>query len=600
MAAEWKLTMCRIAGILSASQLSESLLEAAGKMGVALQHGGPDDAGTDLIAGGKGCFVHRRLSIIDLSAKGHQPMHFLNGRYSITYNGEIYNFRELRAELEQLGCRFSSHTDTEVILAAHHYWGLNGYTRFKGMFAFALYDHTEGLLTLARDPSGIKPLYYAHQPGCLVFASEVRAFKAVPGMGEERSDWPVYLLAYGHLPEPVTTLRSVQPLPKGCYVQYRPENDSLSEGQFDRFSFIEKISHPQEALELVRRQLEEAVQRHLLSDAPLGVFLSGGLDSGIIALLAAAAGRQPKLRTLSLHFAERGYSEKPFQDELAAKLSSDHHACQLQENDFHATLPKAWEAMDLPCCDGLNTWFISRFARECGVKAVLSGIGGDELLGGYPSFSRIRKARMLTQFAGQWLRSSQQLPGKLRRICYLSIPSAAGKYLFLRGHFIPREIAAILNEDEASVWRLLEGVPVLPDTSHLSAGNEASWLEINLYMQNQLLRDADVMGMAHGVEIRVPFLDPAFLRTVLKIQSDIKYRKDISKYLLVEAFRQELPRDIWNRPKMGFTFPFREWFSDDRYRQSAGAEKYHQQLRNGQLHYSQFITLQQLHLHGGI
>ena len=578
--------------------MPEALLHAAGQMGAVMRHGGPDDSGTRMIADGRGCLIHRRLSVIDLSENGHQPMQFADGRYSISYNGEIYNFHELRADLEQLGCRFLTLSDTEVILAAHHYWGTAGYARFKGMFAFALYDHQEGLLTLARDPSGIKPLYYTHQAGRLVFASEMRAFKVVPGMTESRADWPVFLLAYGHLPEPVTTLRAVRPVPKGCYLHYRPDHDSLQEGQFGRFSFIEKISHPQEAVEQVRTQLREAVKRHLVSDAPLGVFLSGGLDSGIIALLAA--GLQERLRTLSINFTESAYSEKFFQDELAEKLAGEHHGYLLTQEEFHAHLPEAWDAMDLPGCDGINTWVISRFARPCGGKAVLAGIGGDELLGGYPSFSRIRRARMLSQLPAKALRKLQDLSGKYKRISYLSIPTPAGKYLFLRGHFVPREIAAILDAEESSVWRLLEDIPVLPDTSHLSAGNEASWLEINLYMQNQLLRDADVMSMAHGIEIRVPFLDTDFLRTVLKIQSDIKYKKSVSKHLLVEAFRGELPRGVWNRPKMGFTFPFKEWFSDPRYRYTAGKEDYHRQLCRGELHYSQFITLQQLKKHGGI
>ncbi len=591
--------MCRIAGIIADQPLNGEWRQAAEQMGALMQHGGPDDYGTASIASGRGCWVHRRLSIIDLTAAGHQPMAYLNGRYHITYNGEIYNYRELRAELEQAGCRFATAGDTEVILAVHHHWGVAGYARFKGMFAFALYDEQEGTVTLVRDPSGIKPLYYAHQPGRLVFGSELRAFRAVPGLKEERADWPVYLLAYGHLPEPVTTLRAVQPVPKGCYICYQPSNDRISEGQFDRFSFLEKTNHPQEAVEQIKEQLRAAVNRHLVSDAPVGVFLSGGLDSGIIALLADGIGH-PQLRTLSLHFAEGAYSEKRFQDELNARLSCAHSAYQLSEAEFHDQLPAAWAAMDLPGCDGLNTWFISRFARQSGVKAVLSGIGGDELLGGYPSFNRIRRARLLTGLPMGMLRHLRGMPGKYKRISYLSMASPAGKYLFLRGHFVPREIAAILNEDEAAVWRVLESAPVLPATDHLSAGNEASWLEINLYMQNQLLRDADVMGMAHGIEIRVPFLDHDFLRTVLKIQSNIKFKQRVGKYLLVEAFRDELPRRVWNRPKMGFTFPFREWFSDPRYRDAAGDPAFHHQLRTGELHFSQFITLQQLKQHGCI
>lgn len=591
--------MCRIAGFASEKLVSESLKVAVSKMAELMQQGGPDDADTKILPDGKGIFAHRRLAIIDLSAGGHQPMQYENGRYCITYNGEIYNFRELRKELIQYGCVFRTDSDTEVIMAAYHQWGIAAFEKLKGMYAFGLYDQHTSTILLVRDPAGIKPLYYACINKQLFFASEVQAFRSAPGFNEERSDWPVYLLAYGHLPEPITTLKEVKPVPKGTVIVYRTTDGNLSETAFERFIYLEKISHEREAVALIRRQLEAAVERHLVADAPIGVFLSGGVDSGIIALLAAAVGRL-KLNTLSIFFPENDFSEKSFQDELVKQIQSNHHAFMLTREDFDTGLPAAIAAMDLPSCDGINTWFISRFARNCGLKAVLSGIGGDELLGGYPSFSRIKLSLLLSRLPCSLLRKTGNLNGKFKRACYLSIPGAVGHYLFLRGHFIPREIARILHCNEAEVWEKLETCPVFPDISHLTPGNQASWLETNMYMQNQLLRDADVMGMANGIEIRVPFLDNAFLHTVLSIQSNIKYLQSPSKFLLVDAFRDVLPQSIWNRPKMGFTFPFKEWFSHEQYAEAACRPDYHEALRAGRLHFSQFFILMQLHRNGRI
>ena len=252
--------------------------------------------------------------------------------------------------------------------------------------------------------------------------------------------------------------------------------------------------------------------------------------------------------------------------------------------------------MDLPCCDGINTWFISKYARESGLKAVLSGIGGDELYGGYPSFKRITSALQVQQHFPDALLRSGGFAGikKLRRFCYLSIKGSVGMYLFLRGQFIPREIAEYLNISETEVWQILEEQPLLPDISNLTPKNQASWLEINLYMQNQLLRDADVMSMANGVEIRVPFLDTAFLKLSLQISSSIKYAGAFNKQLLIDSFKDTLPTAVWNRPKMGFSFPFKDWLGRDQYADTHNDSKtkaYHQQFVAGKLHWSQFLTI---------
>jgi asparagine synthase (glutamine-hydrolysing) len=361
---------------------------------------------------------------------------------------------------------------------------------------------------------------------------------------------------------------------------------------FARNAYLEKINHRREAIELVKDQLEAAVKRHLISDAPIGVFLSGGLDSSIIALLANK--HQEKLNTISIYFEDKQYSEKKFQDVLQQQLSCTNQQFLLREKDFNDFLPSIIQSMDLPCCDGINTWFISKYAKESGLKAVLSGIGGDELFGGYPSFNRIKTALLLEKLPDSILRAGRFANSKkIRRLGYLSIQNPVGRYLFLRGQFIPGDIAKFLNADEAQVWKILSEQPQLPDIDYLSPQNQASWMETNMYMQNQLLRDADVMSMTHGLEIRVPFLDKEFFQLSLKIESDIKYSGKLGKQLLIDSFKDILPELIWNRPKMGFSFPFKEWLSNDMYAHANGKDLavQHDHLKKNEMHWSQFFTL---------
>jgi len=585
--------MCRIAGALSPILHKQELIDLVNNMCQLQRHGGPDGEGTYTNPGFNGVLGHRRLSVIDLSDAGKQPMtySYLNNTYSITYNGEIYNYPELKKSLKDLGYTFSSNSDTEMIMAAYDKWGAGAFERFSGMFAFALLDHSRSELVLARDVSGIKPLYFANTAQVFAFASEVRALKLVPGLHEENPNWKVHFMAYGHLPEPVTTLKQVTPLAKGSYLVYNVANGQTTTCSFERLSYLEKTDTHQEAVALVQQKFTAAVNRHLLSDAPLGVFLSGGLDSSIIAMLAA---KETALNTVSLYFDNSLYSEKKYQDELVKQLSCKHSDYLLTEDDFHHSLPGIIKAMDLPCCDGINTWFISRFAKECGLKTVLSGIGGDELFGGYPSFNRIQMASCLSRLPGSFLRAGRLMQSKkFRRLCYLSIGGAVGKYLFLRGHFIPSDIAARLDMGEEAVWKILEETPVLPDIEYLSYGNQASWLETNMYMQNQLLRDADVMSMAHGLEIRVPYLDTGFLKSVFAIESKIKYKGKNGKQLLIDAFGHQLPGSVWNRPKMGFSFPFTEWFGNSRYADNGNRDMDAAfiKFKEGELHWSHFFTL---------
>jgi asparagine synthase (glutamine-hydrolysing) len=585
--------MCRIAGIVNKSIPVSSLEIMVRDMCFILQHGGPDGEGIYTNIENNLVLGHRRLSLIDLSSNASQPMFYENNRYVISYNGELYNYLELKKELITLGCSFNTQSDTEVILAAFATWGTKAFIKFNGMFAFALWDNTEADLYLVRDSIGMKPLYYALTEEGLAFASEIKAFSIIPYLREKNERSQIYLMAYGHLPEPVTTLKKVIPLEKGTWLKYNILSAIATTNVFKQYSYIEKISDREEAIHYIQQELNNAVQRHLISDAPIGVFFSGGLDSSIVTLLAHAT--HPNLETVSIFFKDKNYSEKNFQDLLQKELAFKQHQHLVTEEDFHHHLSDVIDAMDLPSCDGINTWFISKYAKENGLKAVLSAVGGDELYGGYPSFNRMKTALLLGKLPNKLLRSGKHsVSKKIRRISYLSIDGAIGKYLFLRGQFIPSDIAKYIDGDEAEVWRILEEEPWCKNIDYLTPGNQASWIESNMYMQNQLLRDADVMSMAHGIEIRLPLLDMLFMNLSVQIKSTVKYSGIGNKQLLIDAFKYGLPEPIWNRPKMGFSFPFKEWLSDDRYVKSRNGKymgEYLAKMRSGQMHWSQFFIL---------
>jgi asparagine synthase (glutamine-hydrolysing) len=584
--------MCRIAGIINRSLPTNRIEMLVKEMCTILKPGGPDDEGIWCDDNNHLVLGHRRLSIIDLTNGGHQPMCYADQRYWISYNGELYNYTELREELKKSGCQFNTAGDTEVILAAFATWGTAAFKRFNGMFAFALWDTVTTNIYLVRDASGIKPLYYSITKEGLVFASEIKAFAPVAWLQKKNPHWPVYLMAYGHLPEPITTLQDVQPLEKGSWLQYNAGSGTNRREAFNRYSYLEKISDRNEAINLIKDSLQKAVKRHLLSDAPIGVFLSGGLDSSIVALLANNS--QVQLNTVSLYFEQQQFSEKKYQDILQQRLSCNHHQHLLTEAEFHQFFPSIINTMDLPGGDGINTWFISKYARQSGLKAVLTGIGGDELYGGYPSFNRIKAALTFEKLPDAVLKAARI--GRLkrfRRLAYLTIGGPIGRYLFLRGQFTPNEIAASLGVDEKEVWSLLSNQPTLPNIDHLTPQNQASWIESNMYMQNQLLRDSDTMSMAHGLEIRVPFLDADFIRLSLQINSPTKYGGVAGKQLLIDSFKDILPQSIWNRPKMGFSFPFKEWLSRNEFaRDILGDDKNgnYKKFISDEMHWSQYLT----------
>ena len=578
--------MCGIVGILARnSRIPPAVLEQATR---SLAHRGPDDSGAVLLKDTQlepleiG-FGHRRLAILDLSPLGHQPMQDpVTGNW-IVYNGEIYTFRELRKELEATGVQFKSHSDTEVILAAYRVWGESCLARLAGMFAFALWDAPRKRLLLARDPMGIKPLYYHQSEQIFIFASEVRTLLRT-GLVPRKPDRTGVLsyLAFGSVYEPWTIVEGVMSVPPGHVLTV--ENGSVSSREY--WNPLHSFSHSQ--FESGSRSgngsamagqlpaiLRDAVLSHLVSDVPVGVFLSGGIDSS--ALVAVLSHNGVRANTFSLVFQEEEFNEGQYSREIARRFGTEHQEIPVSQQDTLAVLPEALCAMDQPTIDGINTYLVSAKTRAAGVKVALTGLGADEMFAGYSNFRRVPRMEVFSKRVGR-------LPGLARRPLSASVALFAGKgdrsrklaelatahdstlhpYFLVRMLFgsAERELLFSTPDYQAlqqSLDRVLQAA--VTESQSLDPVNRVSYLESHLYMRNTLLRDSDFMSMAHGLELRVPFLDRALVEACFRIPGDEKLRGNSPKSLLLASLGPgiDLPREIVNRPKRGFTLPFERW-----------------------------------------
>ena len=534
-------------------------------MSLALAHRGPDDDGMRRLSGRDGvplgAMAHRRLSILDLTPAGHQPMVSSNGRYVVAFNGEIYNFRALRAELERAGARFTSDGDTAVLLEGWVRFGPAFVQRLDGMFAFALWDEWTRSLYLARDAVGIKPLYFALVGRGILVASEVRgilASRLVPARIDARA--MAGYLTFGSVPEPETIIADVRALPAGSVRCFDASNATFKE--VARVPLVQPVAEPDlvpdraTAVELVRNALEQSIDRHLVSDVPVALFLSGGIDSSVIAALAARRSATT-LDGFTVTFAEPQFDERAVARKLARRHGIHHHLIRLGDEDLLAALPRAFAAMDQPTIDGINTYVVSEAVRAHGTKVVLSGLGGDELFAGYPSF---RRARTLARYA--------RIPTPARRVVARVVASVGGirgakmalglrtglpgdaAYLASRTLFGGRQVSELCGARALAT----EGAP-----RDLSVLRQVSWRELTGYMRNTLLRDSDVFSMAHALELRVPFLDREVIAAAFHADDALKLSRGVTKPLLVDATEDLLPSDVWDRPKQGFVLPFASW-----------------------------------------
>jgi asparagine synthase (glutamine-hydrolysing) len=545
---------------------------------------GPDAADVWLSDDTRVGLGHRRLSIIDLSPAGAQPMR--RGERVIIFNGEIYNYRELRARLEATGRTFTSHSDTEVLLALYDEKGEGMLPELRGMFSIALWDGAKRRMLLARDPYGIKPLYYADDGKTIRIASQVKALIA-GGQVDKQFD-PAAAAGFflrGTVPEPFTMYRAVRALPAGSYayvdergLQEPQQYFSIAATLRDAVENGRQVSEA-ERQAIVHDAVLESVRYHMVADVPVGAFLSAGIDSTAVVALARESGAAD-LQTMTLRFEEyrgRDNDEAPLASLVAREYGVRHTIRDLTLDDFRAELPRIFAAMDQPTVDGLNSYFISKAAAAMGLKVALSGTGGDELFGGYTSFRDIPRWMPFTSVLARvpglgegvyrlntaLARRSRHISPKMGEILRHG-SSYAGAYLVKRGRFLATELPEVLGEEVAREGlRRLDLISILERAVTPDPGTpyaRVAALESSLYLRNQLLRDMDWASMAHSLEVRVPLVDAHLLR---KLAPVLVTRKERGKQLLANAPRPPLPDVVRARRKTGFTLPIKEWLQQE-------------------------------------
>ena len=593
--------MCGIAGAfafgLSAKQVDQTVVE---RLNYQQRRRGPDGTGLWSSEDRRIVLGHRRLAIIDTGPMGAQPMCDATGRWVISFNGEIYNYRALREELERLGCVFETNSDTEVLINVIARWGEAGLRKLRGMYAVALWDCVERELWLIRDPYGIKPLYLAETAGTLWFASQARALARCAPINTSREAAALtgfYL--WGHVPEPFTWWAGIRMLPAGHVLRVRAGEECHTK-PFAKIedAYVHRPARPLQSGEL-RSLLCDSVSHHLVSDVPVGVFLSAGVDSNVVAALASEL--SPNLQSITLAFDEYAGTdddEAPLAEAAARAFGCEHTTFIASAvRNLKSLIDDFFDCMDQPTIDGLNTYLVSYAAAKLGLKVALSGLGGDELFGGYPSFRDVpqlaqwgRRLSILQPFGDAVQRALRTiaLPGMPPKLPALFTHSAslAKAYLLRRALYLEDELDVLLDES----W-ISEGLERLATQSALAATVaplraaaapehvQIAALESCWYMRNQLLRDTDWSSMAHGVEVRVPFVDFALIESLgpaIASQSP-PTKRDLA------ACSDRIPAAISERSKTGFTTPVRQWIADresDRARGLRGwAGRVHQRFR---------------------
>lgn len=591
--------MCGIAGIWMAGGKEGdglALDQTVKGMSDAIAHRGPDDAGVWVDAAVGVGLGHRRLSIIDLSPAGHQPMLSADGRLVMVFNGEVYNFGDLRRELEGLGHSFQGGSDSEVMLAAFRQWGVEAAVRrFVGMFAIALWDRGEQRLWLIRDRLGKKPLYWGRVDGALVFASELKAFCAVEGFARrlDRQAVPLFL-RYGYVPSPHCIYEGIQALEPGMLL-------SVREGQIeriDRYWDLEEVvrageSNPwcgseEDAAAELERVLLDAVRTRMISDVPLGAFLSGGLDSSLVVALMQAQSIRP-IRTFTIGFEEAAYDESPHAERVASHLGSDHTTMRVTQRDALAVVPLLPQIYDEPFADSsqIPTYLVSKLARGK-LTVALSGDGGDELLAGYnryaviaadwrrrealPAPARFLAANALRVVTGPpfgwglsvlvpllWLCGKRvgSIAERIRRRGMLLEEMPFGRYYSLHGSF------ALNPEPERWLAHSTAGADKLLDRLKAGGGPDVIGsmmrLDLGQYLPDDILVKVDRASMAVALETRAPLLDHRVVELVWRFPLAFKTDGITGKLLLRRVLEKYVPRALWDRPKMGFGMPFGEW-----------------------------------------
>jgi asparagine synthase (glutamine-hydrolysing) len=556
--------MCGISAIIQTKELLH-VRETLERMNAAMTHRGPDANGIYMNEHiGLG---HRRLSIIDTESSANQPMLSSNKKWVIAFNGEIYNYVELKAN-ELSGVSFQTESDTEVILELFQKYGIDCLSKLKGMFAFALHNIETAETYVVRDRYGMKPLYYSMQKSACFIASELRALLASDAIPRKlnRSSLEEYIETQT-VCAPNTLIQNVQLLEAGHYLYFN-KTETTKHCYYrllDDTSY--ELSDKRSAEDLLRSALHESVTQHMRSDVPFGAFLSGGIDSSLLVGLMSEV-RTEKINTFQVSFEEEAFDERKYAQLVAKKFKTDHHEINLSASEFLKDIPSAVAAMDFPSGDGPNTFVVSKAAKEAGITVAISGLGGDELFAGYSVFQYMQSIEksFLLKLSYPLRKSASVLLGsishnrslrKKAELLGLSKPNLASAFPLIRnvwqaGELLPRTTKQF--EIERNFNFIFEkNAPLL---------NRVSAAEIESYMQHVLLRDSDQMSMAHSLEIRVPFLDHEVVELATHLSTNLKNPTSPKKFL-TESFADLLPHEVVNRKKMGFTLPWSVWMKNE-------------------------------------
>lgn len=554
--------MCGIAGFIQKGGAAEDQLQdTAHKMGAALTHRGPDDSGIWTAPEHGLAFAHRRLSILDLSPLGHQPYISDDGNYVLTYNGEVYNFKEIAEELARLGYSFKGHSDTEVLLKALQEWGLeNTLPRLNGMFAFAFYDKKEGQLYLVRDRMGVKPLYWSVQDNLLLFSSELKSFHQHPGFKAElnRTALGSYF-QLGFMTRDQSIYKNTYQLKPGHYISFNIKTFSHSEPQaWWRPPIASSTDHS--TLNLIHENLKQAVALRMVADVPVGVMLSGGIDSSLIAALMQAQSTTA-VKSFSIGFEEAAYNEAPHAEKIAQYLGTDHKSLMFKASDAKNLIPTLSDMYDEPFGDSsaLPSLILSKLIREH-VTVALSGDGGDEVFLGYNRyayFSRLQYYRKLPHVM-------RELSGALLRALPLEtrLKDKIAKFT-----------TAGLASDMADMYRQIFGgwpTSLLKDQSPLPIAQPPfddvrglQYLDYLHYLPGDILTKVDRASMAYSLEVRNPFLDVNVVESAHNLPLSVKLEGGVTKSALRHILSHYVPKPLFERPKAGFAIPLSTWLRGD-------------------------------------
>jgi asparagine synthase (glutamine-hydrolysing) len=563
--------MCGIGGVFNWSDPAGfDATRTAADLCAALAHRGPDDEGTFIDRGV--LLVHRRLAIIDPTPAGRQPMTTPDGRYTIVFNGEIYNYRDLRSDLARAGVRFVTASDTEVLLALIVRDGIPALSRARGMFALAIWDNTARTLTVARDRFGIKPLYIAERAGGVAFASEIAALRRAGLVERDVSPAGVLaFLAWSYIPSPLTWLRGVEHVAPGTWKTWHSDGSHQS-GTFADFTQVYEGNMAQDERELCVRAsdaIRDSVAAHMIADVPVGIFLSGGIDSTAIVAHARNAS-SGELHTYTVAGDVPSLSELEPARRVATFFETTHHELMIGASAMERALPSIVRRLDAPSADAVNSYFVSQAVAATRIKAVLSGVGGDEMFGGYPSFQRIpaamRTARWLSPVLPVTVMAAAAVSDwRARKLQHFAGAGDAGSaYRAVRGTFMPEEWPRLLGPafDAPARREAREAVSTVEEKLFRHDPSETplatvARMETGAYLRGQLLRDIDAVSMAHALEVRVPFVDHRLAACIwpsLGHHPDLLHGKQ-----LVQQSIPRMPNGIAAGPKRGFTLPFDTW-----------------------------------------